>query len=194
MKVGGNPSFRIADFSPTNLTNWRFGAYGGQINQARLLSIEWSPWSDVNKFSHGYMAALDATVNLVKTPYLPITIGVDLNVSQHFGQQTYYEVAAAPTVTWDWFPWNNYVYTRYRIGPLGGSYDTALSRSEATETSTGKTSRFLNYHVSEWIFSPSKDSKWEVFIGVHHRCGIYGLIDHVDGGENYVTAGWRAGF
>jgi len=191
---GWGPPDHFVFHSPADATAWRFGAFAGQYNSGRLLYLEFEPWRGARLYKPGYVGALNATYKAVDLPYLPVEIGLDFALAQHFGGQSFSEVAFAPTITWNWFPWNNYVYTRFRMGPLGVSYDTAVSKLEAADTVGRHTSRFLNYHVAELIFSPAKDANWEVFLGVHHRCGIYGLVGKVNGGSNYVTAGFRAGF
>jgi hypothetical protein len=154
------------------------------------------PWLAVGAgyFRPAYIGTVDVTYKAVELPNLPLALGVDFNVSQHFGPQSYSEVAFAPEFIWDWFPWNNVVYTTYRLGPLGVSYDTAISKLEETETTHGHTARLLNYAVAELTFSSSKDANWEVYVGVHHRCGVYGLVNGVNGGDSYLYTGFRVGF
>jgi len=103
-------------------------------------------------------------------------------------------VGALPELRWKWFPWNDFIYTNARIGPLGVSYTTGLSRLEASDCANEHTSKFLNLDVAEWTFAPSAESSWEVFLRNQHRSGIFGLINGVNGGSNYVNAGFRMSF
>lgn len=96
---------------------------------------------------------------------------------------------------WKAFPWNKYVYTNFRVGVFGASYATGVSSWEAVNADNGgKGSRYLNFLRYEFTFAPSADSPYEVFIGLHHRSGIYGLINHSHGGSNYWITGIRFSF
>ncbi|MGD0635843.1 MAG: hypothetical protein ABSA13_16580 [Beijerinckiaceae bacterium] len=55
----------------------------------------------------------------------------------------------------------------------------------------GKDSRYLNFLRFEATIAPSEDSPWEIFAGLHHRSGIFGLINHSHGGSNYWMTGIR---
>ena len=194
---GWAPPDHFVYYSPTDLSNWRFGGYGGEFNTNRLAALEFTPWLLNNlprSFKPAYIATVDATYKAIDFPRWPASLGFDFSISQHFGGQSYSEFAFAPTLNWEWFPWNNFIYTTYRFGPGGVSYDTVDSTLEATTIKARRTERLLNYAVTEVTFSPSKDAKWETFVGVHHRCGIFGLIDGLNGGDTYVYAGFRAGF
>jgi hypothetical protein len=193
---GWAPPDNFVFHPPTDLSNWRFGGYVGQFTLQRLSVLEFTPWLlNMRDFKPpAFIETVDVHYKAVELPFVPLTVGADFNVSRHFGGENYSEFAFAPTLTWDWFPWNNYVYTRYRVGPIGISYDTSKSALEATQTFGRRTTKLLNYAMAELILAPSKDSKWEVFGGVHHRCGVYGLISHVNGGESYTYVGFRAGF
>lgn len=179
---------------PADLSSWRFGVYGGALNSDYLHNLEFAPWHSASMFLPAYLAAVDATYSVMEFPYVPAGLDLDVVAAAHFGGQQYGEFVVVPELRWKWFPWNNYLYTNFRIGPLGASYDTSISRLEASETKGGRTSQFLNALAEEVTFAPSASSKWEVFVRIQHRSGMYGRIDGVDGGTNYVTAGWRTGF
>jgi hypothetical protein len=177
--------------SPGELSSWRFGLYGGALNSDYLHNLEFAPWHSAGMFLPAYLVAADATYSVLEFPYVPAGLDLDLIAAAHFGGQQYGEFVVVPGLRWKWFPWNNYVYTNFRIGPIGASYDTSISRLEASESKGGRTSQFLSALEEEVTFAPSANSAWEVFVRIHHRSGMYGRIDGVDGGTNYVTAGWR---
>jgi len=179
---------------PADLSSWRFGAYAGMLNDDYLHNLEFSPWHSAHMFLPYYLVAADATYSVMDFPYVPAGLDLDLVAAEHFGGQEFAEFVVVPGVRWKWFPWNDYIYTNLRVGPVGVSYDTSISRVEAAETKGGRTSQFLSALEEEVTFAPSASSKWEVFVRIHHRSGIYGRIDGVNGGTNYVTAGWRTGF
>jgi hypothetical protein len=127
-------------------------------------------------------------------PYVPMDLELDFTVADHFGQGTFFEFGALPILRWKWFPWNNYLYTTFRMGPLGASYTTGISRLEAADTAGDHTARYLNLYIAEWTAALDQRSPWETFVRIHHRSGIYGLINGVHGGSNYVTGGLRLHF
>ena len=108
--------------------------------------------------------------------------------------QIYEEFAFTPTLRWKWFPWNDYVYTNLRFGPLGISYVTAIPTIEFKHSLNGKDSQLLNALVWEITLAPSVESKWETFLRIHHRSGIYGHVNGADSGANWVSVGLRTGF
>jgi hypothetical protein len=201
----GSPTFKMPDwvapwnvtdnwqfFSPTLLQSWKFGVYGGRLVNGALYELNAFPFAGTRmQIVNENMIALNAVWRIAHVPYLPIDIELDMSAAEHFNHQSFGELAALPTLRWTWFPWNRYIYTTTRLGVLGASWTTAKSTDEALETKGLKTSNFLNYVVREWTFAPSEDSTWEAFVRVHHRSGIWGLINGVDGGTNYVTIGFR---
>jgi hypothetical protein len=140
------------------------------------------------------MVGGNAVYKIAHLPHLPVDLELDLSVADLFGRGNELEFGAIPEFRWKWFPWNNVVYTNVRVGPLGLSYTTGLSVEESSDTTGNHTSRFLNLDVYEWTFAPSEQSKWEGFIRNQHRSGIFGLINGVRGGSNYVNLGLRVRF
>ena len=140
------------------------------------------------------MIAGNAVYKIAHLPYVPFDLELDLSVADQFGRENTIAFGAIPEFRWKWFPWNNYLYTNVRLGPLGASYTTGLSAEEASDTAGNHTSRFLNLDVFEWTFAPTEQSKWEAFIRNQHRSGIFGLINGVNGGSNYVNLGLRSRF
>jgi hypothetical protein len=189
--TGWRPPDTFVFNSFTDRSAWKVGAFAGQFNRDPEYVLWVTPWIAYNKFWNAYIAGADAVYTMFRFPKVPLNFEIDFSASAHFGGQDYAELAASPAVRWTWFPWNNWIYTNFRIGALGPSVTTALSRFEAKNTNNKYTTYFLCAGVEEWTFAPSPDSPWEVFFRVQHRSGIFGLIDGVDGGSNYLTLGWR---
>jgi hypothetical protein len=202
----GSPAFKMPDwvapwnvtdnfqfFSPTLLQNWKFGVYGGRLVNAPFYKLNEFPFAGTRNMHivNEDLIALNAVYRIARLPHLPVDIELDLVAAQHFSHQSFGEFAAIPTVRWSWFPWNRYVYTTTRTGVLGPSWTTSKSTDEAMESVGHKTSNYLNFLVREWTFAPAEDSTWEAFLRIHHRSGIWGLINGVNGGTNYVTLGVR---
>ncbi len=180
-------------FSPLEAKNWKLGGYAGPYNHGRLLYLAYMPWRtrlhDID-FA-GALLAFNATYRVLDFPYLPISIELDGMIGAHVGQQGFAEFGMLPMFRWRWFPWNDWVYTTYRMGVIGANYTTAISRLEQGDTWHHRTTRFLNFYVSEFTFSSSENSMWEAFARIHHRSGAYGRVNGVHGGSNYVAIGAR---
>ena len=197
----------------TDISSWRFGAYFGVGNGDTLVHVLTSPWNSLSFYNPVYLVAGNVIYSAVELPAIPLDIELEMNLVQHFGPsgtqrfnfdvgfkhsgslyyspQSYQELTIGPAFRWKWFPWNDFVYTNFRLIPIGFSYTTALSQWEALQTKLGHTSHVLNFLVAELTFASSRDSKWESFVRVHHRSGINGLVGGVTGGSNYVSAGLR---
>lgn len=190
-----NPPKHYAFLSGADIENWSFGAFAGIYNHGRLIIIEVEPWRVRNDWAHDYMVGVDAVWKIAHLPLLPVDLELDLSAGDLLGQGGGdFEFGALPQLRWKWFPWNKFLYTNCRWGPTGISYTTGLSPVEASDTTHDRTSRFLNLDVFEWTFSSGESAKWEVFIRNQHRSGIYGLINGVSGGSNYVNVGMRMHF
>lgn len=112
---------------------------------------------------------------------------VEGQAGKHWGYQDHWEINTALSFRWKKFPWDNYVDTSFAIGD-GFSYAFADPKTEVDDI--GRTSKFLNYLLLEWSFSVFEPN-WHVFSRIHHRSGIYGLINNISGGSNIVTGGIR---
>lgn len=93
------------------------------------------------------------------------------------------------------FPWNDYVRTRISVAE-GISYSFNYLDIELSDMNNGDTtskSKFLNYielnigfNMGDIFKVKSLDDSY-IGIGISHRSGIYGLINNVSGGSNFVT-------
>ncbi|MGA2778917.1 MAG: hypothetical protein ABSF94_15280 [Steroidobacteraceae bacterium] len=189
-----DPPKQITWLSASDISNWSFGGFAGVYNHGRLIIIEVEPWRVRNDWARDYMIGANAVYKIAHLPLLPVDFELDLSVGDLVGKGNNLELGALPELRWKWFPWNKFLYTNMRWGPTGVSYTTGLSAVEASDTTHDRTSRFLNLDVFEWTFAPNDHSRWEAFIRNQHRSGIYGLINGVSGGSNYVNVGMRAHF
>ncbi|MGE0702268.1 MAG: hypothetical protein AB7O57_24435 [Hyphomicrobiaceae bacterium] len=180
--------------SPADIKSWSVGAYWGQYNRGRLMHFAVAPWRVHGGWQDGYLVAGNAVYTMAHLPYVPVDLEWDFTVAAHYGSGQFYELGALPMFRWTWFPWNNLIDTSLRIGPFGASYTTEISKLEAADTKGLHTSRYLNLYMLEWTFAPPERSGWEAFVRIHHRSGIFGLVNDVSGGSNYVSTGLRFGF
>lgn len=121
--------------------------------------------------------------------------------SQNSGSSHHREYNAALILRWHKFPWDNYLDTSLAFGN-GISYATKYPPYETDphgqlhgkEHEINKVSKILYYLLIEWNFTHPKITPWSVFVRIHHRSGIFGLINGVDGGSNFIGSGIRYEF
>ncbi len=103
------------------------------------------------------------------------------------------EIALPVTFVFDDFPWRDRLPMRLRLA-IGPSFSSEISPTEKRKDDDNQGSKFLNMFNPEieigWPGAPD----WTAFFRLHHRSGIFGLIDGVTGGSTYLTAGIRHRF
>lgn len=163
---------------------WFVSAYFGQASDSRFLDI-------ILKFDHrpinSRMAAF--TVGRELTTYRDtLRLEAEGQVAKHWGVQTHAELNGALVLRWLPFFWDDYLDTSFGIGE-GLSYASDIPVLETDEDE--ETSRILNYLMVEFSFEIPKKDSWDLFVRLHHRSGIYGLINGVNEGSNILCAGIR---
>ena len=113
-------------------------------------------------------------------------------IAKHFAGQHHWEFNALVVARWLRFPWNDTVKTSFAIGE---------GLSLATETSVfeekyhgEETNTFLNYLMFEFDFALPHNPRWSLVTRLHHRSGVYGLFNGVDGASNALGLGIRYHF
>lgn len=195
-EVGAFPSFwrqspQNAQFlAPNPQPTLRIGAYVGALSEQSLIGVTvLHPWRP--KIQSDSLVDVHAIYTAYRFASIPIDLEIEAGIAKHFGWSHQTEFNLEPMVRWKYFPWNDYVYTNFRLGLFGFSYDTSIPEWEKRQVGQyGRTSRFLSFLVPEFTFSPSKDAPFEVFVRVHHRSGIYGVIIK-DQSSNYISGGIR---
>jgi hypothetical protein len=171
----------------------RIGAYVGALADQSLINITvLRPWRP--NFASGILVDAHAVYTAYRFASIPLELELEGGVAKRFGSREagqQWEFDLIPMARWTWFPWNDYVYTNFRLGLIGASYVTGISDFERQFDSSGHSSRFLNLLVPELTVSPYKEAPFEVFVRVHHRSGVYGLINGVHGASNYISTGIR---
>jgi hypothetical protein len=111
---------------------------------------------------------------------------------KHMGNQHHWEFNGLVTLRWLTFPWNKYIDTTIAIGD-GPSYATRKPELEK-KIHRGKTSHFLNYLMLELTFALPKAPQWNLVVRLHHRSGIFGTFDGVEGASNALGVGLKYRF
>lgn len=119
------------------------------------------------------------------------SLAVEVQYNQHYGVQEYEEAVLVAIYRWAGFSWDHHVRTTFAVGE-GVSWLSELSQLEARRHTN--TSRWLNYLLFEATLAPPSSHHWRFLIRVHHRSGIYGLINDVHGASNAMVLGIRYDF
>jgi len=110
---------------------------------------------------------------------------------QHLGAQTHAEWNGVLIARWLTFPWNHILPTTFAFGE-GLSYATKTPNIEIIHNEN--VSHFLNYLSIEFTFTLPQWKRFHLLTRVHHRSGIYGLINNCKGASNGVGVGLRYNF
>lgn len=111
---------------------------------------------------------------------------------RHTGLQHHWEANAVVALRWMDFPWDHHLDTRVAIGN-GLSYASEIPPLEpgGEIDRDEKSAHLLYYMMVETEFTLSRKTPWSAFVRVHHRSGIFGLFNDVDGGSNFIGIGLR---
>lgn len=113
---------------------------------------------------------------------------------QHFGVQGHQEVNAVLIARWTRFPWDRWLDTGFAFGS-GLSYATRVPELEPRSNEDDEESaRLLKYLLVEIEAELPNAPQWSLVARLHHRSGVYGLFDGVDGGSNFIGVGLRYQF
>ena len=170
---------------------YALSAYVGRSPSGRFTKIFYAPWEKELEDEHLVALAVSARLfNLTEH----LSLEVEANVSRRFGNADHWEFAVPLLLRWDGFPWNDVLYTTFALAIMGPSYATEVSASEREKSHNDKGSHWLNYFAPEITVSPPGDRNFSFFARIHHRSGIFGLINGVSGGSSYVSLGVRYRF
>lgn len=115
---------------------------------------------------------------------------IEGNVAQWFRDQDHTEINGLLTWRWLDFVWDDVIDTSFAFGN-GLSWATSVPDLEAQfHPDTGGTQ--LLWHIAvELEFAIPGTTSWSSFFRVHHRSGVFGTFDDVDGGSNVLALGVR---
>jgi hypothetical protein len=114
----------------------------------------------------------------------------ELILAAHFGYDDFQSATAVVLARWVTFPWDRWVDTSMAVG-IGPSYATKKARYERHNSGSGG-SRWLNAFIFELTLAPPATPNWAVALRLHHRSGIFGIIDSV--ASDYFAVGVKYRF
>ncbi len=112
--------------------------------------------------------------------------------AKHVGVQDNIELNALIVLRWQSFPWDEHLRTTAAIGE-GLSWASKVPQLEEELDPDGKAAQLLNYLLIEFTFGLPSIPSWDLVFRIHHRSGIFGTFDGVNGGSNVLAVGlkWR---
>lgn len=113
----------------------------------------------------------------------------------HWPNGHFHEVGVTLNSRWHDFPWNDRLPTTFAIG-VGPSYATKIPPIEASKGHRSKLLNQFNVEITTDLTDRrTTDSNLAFVARLQHRSGIFGLINGVHGGSDFLTAGfkWRFG-
>ncbi|MBF0201501.1 MAG: hypothetical protein HQK66_09355 [Desulfamplus sp.] len=108
-----------------------------------------------------------------------------------YGTQQYIEGVMALLLRYEKFPWNHIIPTSMAIAE-GLSLTSSLSEREVQ--SRDKSRRFLNYLGVEFAITHPGYPDYSLVYRIHHRSGIFGLFDGIEGASDFYLLGIRYRF
>jgi hypothetical protein len=176
----------LLTFRPTHSAEkWFASFYAGRYSNTALNEIIRLNTDFEN--SHVYVLSLGKELGTYKD-----VIGYEIEgqAAWHSGMQHHEEVNCAFTLRWLPFFWDRYLDTSFAFGN-GLSYATSDPELEIREGDENKTHQLLYYILVEMAFSLPRQPQWELFVRIHHRSSVFGLIDNITTGSNFVGLGLR---
>jgi hypothetical protein len=116
-----------------------------------------------------------------------------IGVGKRFGDMKAAEFWGTLAARWTAFPWSDYIKTTIAISD-GISLTTQVDTVERNANSNHAGSVFLNYFSPEFTLSNPQYDELELVFSIHHRSGLYGLIDKANAGSQFGTIGLRYHF
>jgi hypothetical protein len=130
-----------------------------------------------------------------------LSLEPQFGIGQRLGGMHATEFWGAIRISWTAFPWNNYIRTSVGLSE-GLSVTTQIDADERLLDNykiVGNRlvfpgSDLLNYFTPEITLALPEYPTYELALQMHHRSGIFGLINGVDAGAQFFTVGLRRHF
>jgi len=162
--------------------SWYISFYTGQSNSKKF--IDYFKLSAASEPSYIYVIAGGKTIYRFNRF---LTIDAEGLLGQHSGKQANQEIGLA-LILRSRFALSDNLTVGIAAGD-GPSYASTTPKIETDNSET--TSRLLNLLLTEATVGFKKE-KVEVFFRIHHRSGIFGLVNGIEkGGSNFHTIGVR---
>lgn len=164
----------------------RWLVYGGQYTDTRFTQI----LQLRTDFQSSRIAVAGVTKRLRPMGHAA-HFEVEVHAAQHWGMQSHQELNGLVSVRWRRFPWDASLDTSFAFGK-GLSF---ASRHPPLEERPDRPPavRRQSFMLAEVEFSRPERADLGLFVRIHHRSGVYGLVSDARG-SNFVCLGLRASF
>ena len=123
-----------------------------------------------------------------------ISLEPEVGIGQRFGRQSATELWGALFVRYHGFPWDHSLVTTVAISTGLNWANTRTAEERDRNQNDGQGSNLLHYLAPEVTFALPSRPDTELMFRLHHRSGIFGLINGAHGGSQYATVGVRVRF
>ena len=180
--------------------DWSFNLFYGQLTQSHFEEIFYTASELEERDILGVSVRREFLHLKDKLKFVPQDFYLDWEavLAHKWGDwkgddRHYQDIAASINLRYEfdreqWLPIKNFSFGN------GLSYLTKDAGYEKKVTLNNKKSRLLNYMMVDLGFRVPFVRDWEWLLRVHHRSGVYGLFNGVQGGSNYITTGLRYRF
>ncbi len=173
--------------------NWSGTLYvGSSVADGYLRQLIIEPWNG----AYGDDTVVGGTVGRRFARFWRFfTVGAELGGMYRFGETEGGQFWAIATLSYDGFPWTDYVYTTFGL-TMGPDLVTRLPQAErGTDLRPEKNqSMWLNNFSPELTFALPSAPQNAVVVRYIHRSGIFGTFNGVYEGANTLIVGYRYRF
>ncbi|MFQ8431078.1 hypothetical protein [Amaricoccus sp. W119] len=121
------------------------------------------------------------------------TFEPEFGVGQRYGRQDVTEVWGALFLRYQGLPWDAYLPTTFAVS-TGLNWASEISETERERARDGKGDNLMHYLAPEVTFALPDAPDSQLFFRIHHRSGVFGLVNDAHGGAHYGTIGLRIWF
>lgn len=120
-----------------------------------------------------------------------LTWEVEGQAVKHYGKQHHWEFNALLFARWHRLPWNHLLKTSIA---LGEGLSLATEKPPVEGEDHNHSSAFLNNIQFELTFALPREPNWHLVGRIHHRSGIFGLINDVEAASDFAVLGIKHTF
>jgi hypothetical protein len=175
--------------------NWYLG--GGPMANESLVHVflfDYGGWYDDTYLISGEIGYTLKDDNPVMRFLSPVVSSVDVVANftyQDEPGQHVFEFNPYMMARWSNFPWNNTIRTTFGLGG-GLSYATPIPQIEKdSKDPDGNYKNLMHFMAVEATFSLPDHKDWQLVYRLHHRSGVFGLMQGDNAGNTAVEIGIR---
>lgn len=172
---------------------WAITGLVGFSSRTNFSQIVFHPWSGIEfERTHFYGGTISARLFSFWEDF---TVEAELGGGILTGVSEATELWHAYYVRFDGFPWNHIIYTTF-AGSVGLSYRSSIPLFERQVIAkySGSPSKVLHYFSPEITLAHPDHKDFALVLRLHHRSGVFGLINDITDASNVLTVGLRKHF